>query len=52
MIDYVNKKKNNKQYISEVNEKFKNIKLSDMDYSVITIYILNDVNITEERGRK
>lgn len=32
MIDYINKKKNNKQYLSEFNARFKNSTLSDMTY--------------------
>ena len=38
MIDYVNKKKNDKQYISEVNSKFRSARLSDMVYSEIACF--------------
>lgn len=38
MIDYVNKKKNDKQYISEVNTKFRSTRISDMVYSEIACF--------------
>jgi len=38
LIDYVNKKKNDKQYITEVNSKFRATRLSDMVYSEICCF--------------
>ena len=39
MIDYVNKKKNNKEYLSELNSKFRNLTLSDMTYNEIACLV-------------
>ena len=39
IIDYVNKKKNNKEYLSELNSKFRNLTLSDMTYNEIACLV-------------
>lgn len=38
LIDYVNKKKNDKQYIAEANNRFRATKISDLAYSEIVCF--------------
>lgn len=37
LIDYVNKKKNGKEYIRCMNEKFRNVKLSQLEFTEVII---------------